>query len=370
MMNIPMRRVGLAFMLAVGAVLVLASVPAFGRRAQVARAAAVRARCVAALGAKRSWRADIVQTEIGSDGSRAVLREQLLVRRTGESRLTLTETDTEGRRVVSTTIRSGDRMTTRRVDADGSTVLHVIKGVRPTLGTELDNALGQTVQAIADASPLRVVGRATRAGEDTDKLQLGPGLYAWVSARTGLPVEEQIVSDGAVAHDMTFSNVEADVAVNDSDFDAASLGHADRTVTEDLGFREVTSPGAAAAKIGFMPLCVAHPQGFSLDEQGFVDPGIPGGDAGSEAAFVQAFSNGVDRVLITQVHRAGLGDSVPAAASEGPDPATATSVAGHPAVAYDDGSRCQLVLARRDILVTIEGQMSESNMKAFAEQIR
>ena len=370
MTNIPMKRAGLMLALAMGATLVLAGAAALAGRVQSARAEAIRTRCVAELGAKRSWQADVVQTETGSDGKRAVLREQLLVRRDGESRVTLTETDTRGDRVVSTTVRSHGRMVTRRVNADGSTVLHIFKGVRPTLGAELDNVLGQTVQAVADARPLKVVGHGVRAGADADQLQLDTGHFVWVARGTGLPVEEQIVSNGAVAHDLTFSNVVADAAAPDSAFDAASLGGADQTITEDLGFRQVASAGAASAAIGFIPLSVPSPRGFSVDTQGYVDPAVPNGDAPAEAAFVTAFSNGTDGVLVTQVRRAGIGDAVPDAADEGPDPAHATTVGGHPAVIYDDGTRCQLMFARRDLLVTLEGALSESNMRAFAEQIR
>ena len=370
MTNIPIRRAIIILALAVGVALVLAGAPAVAGRVQSARAEAIRTRCVSELGAQRSWQADVVQTETGSDGSRAALRERLLVRRSGESRLTLTETDTKGDRVVSTTIRAHGRMVTRRVNADGSTELHIIKGVRPTLGTELDNVLGQTVQAVSDARPLKVVGQGMRAGADADQLQLEAGHYVWVARSTGLPVEEQVVSDGTVVHDITFSNVVADASAPDSAFDVASLGTADQTVTEDLGFRQVASPGAAAPAIGFVPLNVPTPDGFSADVQGYVDPAVSNGDSSPEAAFVTSFSNGTDGVLVTQVHRAGIGDAVPDAADEGPDPARAIIVAGHPAVVYDDGTRCQLVFARRDVLVTIEGALSESDMKAYAEQIR
>jgi outer membrane lipoprotein-sorting protein len=370
MTNTTIRRAGIALALAVGATVVLLQAPAFAHRVQVARAEAVRTRCIGALGARRSWSADVVQTENGTDGKRSVSREELLVRRSGESRIALTETDSQGHSVVSTTIRHGSRMVTRRVNADGSTITHVLEGVRPAIGINLDNALGQTVQAVADAKPLKVVGRDEKGGADSDKLQLGPGHYVWISRATGLPVEEQVVSDGDVAHDVRFSDVQADAPASDSEFDASRLGSADETVTEDLGFREVASPATAVATIGFTPLSVLSPQGFSAGVQGYVDPSVPTGDAPAEAAFVSSFSNGTDDVLVTQARRTSIGDAVPPGAHDGPDPARAISVAGHPAVIYDDGMRRQLVFARRDVLVTIEGEMSESSMRAFAEQIR
>jgi outer membrane lipoprotein-sorting protein len=365
-----MRRAGIALALAVGAALAVSQVPAFARRVQVAQAEAIRTRIIGALAAKRSWRADIVQTETGSDGKRSVMRERLLVRRPGESRLELTETDSKGRSVVSTTVRSGDRMVTRRINTDGSTIAHIVTGVRPSLGIELDNALGQTVQAVAEATPLKVVGRDSRAGVDADKLQLDPEHYVWVARGTSLPVEEQVVADGLVAHDVTFPNVQADAAADDSDFDPSKLGSVDETTTEDLGFRPVGSARSAVAAIGFVPLNVTAPRGFSAGTQGYVDPTVPNGDAPAEAAYVSTFSSGTDSVLVTQVHREGIGDAVPSAAVEGPDPAQAITVGGHPAAIYDDGTRCQLVFARKDVLVTIEGELSESNMRAFAEQIR
>jgi hypothetical protein len=297
------------------------------------------------------------------------MRERLMVRRSGESRLTVTETDPQGGRVVSTTIKAHGAMVTRRVNADGSTELHVFKGVRPTLGTQLDNVLGQTVEAVSDARPLKVVGQGARVGVDADELQLGAGHYVWVSRDSGLPVEEQVVSDGKVVHDLTFSNVVADAAAPDGSFDAASLGGADQTVTEDLGFRQVASAGAATSAIGFVPLSVPSPAGFAADVQGYIDPAVRSGDAPAEAAFVSSFSNGTGGVLVTQVRRPGIGNAVPDATDEGPDPAHAVTVAGHPAVAYNDGTRCQILFARRDVLVTIEGALPEATMVAYAEQI-
>ena len=372
MTRIPVRRTGFAVGVAVCASLALALTlaPAFARRVQSARADTVRRRAVAALGGHRSWRADIVQTETGSDGKRAVMRERLLVGRSGETRVTLAESDSKGRTVTSTTVRGRGRMVTRRVNADGSTMLHIYNGVRPTLGVEFDNLLGQTAKTVADAELLKVVGRDVRSGVDADKLQLGAGHYVWVARSTGLPVEEQVVSAGIVAHDLRFSNVAADVAAPDSAFDPGALGAADRTIAEDLGFREVASAATASTALGFVPLVFDAPAGYSADVQGYVDPDVPSGDAPSEAAFVTSLANGTERLLVTQVLREGIGDTVPNAADEGPEPARAVSIGGHPAIIDDDGARTQLVLARGDILVTIEGTMPESGMKAFAETIR
>jgi len=261
-------------------------------------------------------------------------------------------------------------MVTRRVNADGSSVLHVYTGVRPSLGVEFDNILGQTAKAVAGAKALKVVGRGVRGGVNADKLQLGAGHYVWVARSTGLPVEEQVVSGGTVAHDLTFSHVAADVAAPDDAFDPGSLAAADRTISEDLGFREVASAAQAVSAVGFEPLTFDAPVGYAMSVQGYVDTTVPSGESPAEAAYVASLASGTDGLLVTQVRREGLGDDAPEATDEGPDPAAAITVGGHRAVIYDDGVRRQLVMARRDVLVTIEGRLSESNMRAFAETVR
>ncbi len=359
--------IGMALVLGVAA---LVAVPAAGRWRQTAQAEQIRTRSVRELGAARSWKARIVETETGSDGKRTVAQQELLVRKPGEYRLTLTENDDKGRPVVSTSIRTKGALYTRRVNADGSSVMHVVKGVRPSVGIELDNTLGQAVAAISDAHPLKVVGSDDRGGHTTDKLQVATGQFVWVDRTSGMPVEEQSGSDGFVADDIAFNDVKRDVPAPDGEFDPAALGSVDSTVVEDLGFRDVASAGAAQAAVGFSPLEVAVPSGFSLAQQGYVDSTVPNGDAAAEPSFVSAFSNGTDGVLVTQVLRSGLGDAVPAAATEGPDAPERVVVDGKPALSYQDAFRRQLVFARRDVLVTIEGSLSESAMEELAGRIR
>ena len=358
--------IGLALVLGAAT---LAALPAAGRWQQVAHAQQIRTRCVHALDAKRSWKARIVQTETGSDGKCGVTSEEVLVRRPGSYRLTLSETDEKGRPVVSTSIRTEGELYTRRVNADGSSVLHVVKGIRPSVGIELDNSLGQAVQAVSEAPQLTVAGQGVRGGRVADKLQLEPGQFVWVDRESGMPIEQQAGSAEFVADDVVFSDVQANVPAPDSEFDPSALGGADSTVVEDLGFRNASAARATAA-IGFSPLSVPVPNGFSLDQQGYVDSKVPNGDAPTVPSFVSAFSNGLDGVVVTQVLRPGLGDSVPAAATEGPDAPASITVGGKPAIYYEDAFRRQLVFARGDILVTVEGSMSESAMEELAGSIR
>jgi outer membrane lipoprotein-sorting protein len=352
----------------VGAVLIAAA-PTIVRRQNVARAEQIRARCVREFSAKSAWRAEIVETERGSDGARSVMLQELLVRKPGEYRLTLRERDTSNREVVSTTIRTSDAFYTHRRNADGSTELHVIRGARPSLGVELDNLLGQTVQAVSEATPLKVVGRGSRYDRPADKLELGPGRFVWVDQATGLPLEEQVVSEGKVAHSVRITAFDDQASAPDDEFDPASLGAADTTTVEDLGFRPGVSAQAAAREIGFMPLDVPVPEGFSADVRGYVDPRVPNGDAPAEAAYVCLFSKCPAGVIVTQVARPGMGDSfVPADTDEGSS--KRVEVDGRPAEFFDDAVRPRLVFADRDVLVTIEGNLTESELMEFAEQIR
>lgn len=364
----PTRYLWLGLAVAAGATLLVAS-PAIVRRQQVAHAEQIRARCVRELSAKRSWRAQITETETGSDGTTSVMHQDLLVRKPGEYRLTLRERDAKGREVVSATIRTKDALYTRRTDADGSTELHVLRGARPALGIELDNLLGQAAQAVHDAQPLKIVGSESRAGTPADKLELGPGRFIWVDQATGLPIEEQVVSGGVVAHSVLITHFEDEVAAADRDFEPDSLGAADSTTVEDLGFRPVGSAGAAASEIGFAPFNVPTPAGFSVDAQGYVDPSVPNGEAPAEGAFVCAYSDGADGVIVTQVSRPGAGDSF-APAAEDAGSFERVDIAGMPAAFFPDPVHPRLVFVRRDVLVTIEGNLTESAMKELAERIR
>lgn len=368
MRTTPIRYMWLGVAVALGATLLVAS-PAVVRRQQAAHAEQIQARAVRELSAKPSWRAEMTDTETGSDGTASVTRQHLLVRKPGEYRLTLRERDTEGREVVSATLRTKDAFYTRRINADGSTELHILKGARPSLGVELDNLLGQTVQAVADAKLLKIVGSEPRNGQAADKLELGPGRFVWVDQSTGLPVEEQVVSGGTVAHSVLITRFDDQTPVSDGEFDPASLGRADVTTVEDLGFRPVANAGSAAKAIGFVPADVPVPTGFSADVQGYVDPSVPNGDAPAEGAFVCAFSDGANGVIVTQVSRPGAGDSfAPAAADSGSF--ESIDVGGMPAALFPDAVHPRLVFVRRDVLVTIEGNLTESAMRELAERIR
>lgn len=364
----PVRYLWLGLVVAVGVTLVVAS-PALLQRQQVARAERIRSRCVREFSAKRSWRAEITETETGSDGRTSVTRQQMLVRGPDEYRLTLFERDAKGREIVSTTIRTKRALYTRRSNPDGTAELRVLDGPPPSLGVQYDNLLGETVQALADARPLKVVGTESRNGAQVDKLELGPGRFVWVDQATGLPVEEQVLSPNGVAHSVVVTRFDDRVTAPDGQFDPELLGAVDETITEDLGFRPVNDARSAADILGFAPLDVPVPEGFSADTQGYVDPGTPGGDAPLEAAFVSAFSNGGNGVIVTQIARPGVGDAfVPADSDAGSY--DAIQVGGKPAAVFRDAVDPRLVFARRDVLVTIEGNMSVPAMQAFAERIR
>lgn len=364
----PIRYSWLALAVVAGAALIVTA-PVVVRRQQAAQAEEIRARCVREFSAKAAWRAEITETEQGSDGERAVVHQEVLVRRPGEYRLTLRERDENGREVVSTTIRTHEAYYTRRTNSDGSTELHVIRGARPSLGVELDNLLGQTVQTVADAKPLKVVGSGSRNDRPADKLELGAGHFIWVDRATGLPVEEQVVSNGRVAHSVRISSLDDGVPAPDSAFDPASLGAVDVTTVEDLGFRPAASVAEAANALGFMPLDVPTPAGFALDAQGYVDPGVPNGDAPAEGAYLSSFSKRPAGVIVTQVSRPGAGDSfVPADADDGSF--ERVEVGGRPAAVFRDPSRPRIVFARGDVLVTVEGNVSEATLGQIAEQIR
>ena len=330
------RYAWLALAVMMGAVLLVAA-PSFVRQQNVARAEQIRARCVREFSAKGAWRAEITETENGSDGGRSVMRQELLVRRPGEYRLTLHERDTNNREVASTTLRTADAFYTHRRNADGSTELHVIRGAGPALGVEIDNLLGQTVMAVGEAAPLKVVGRGSRNDRPADKLELGPGRFVWVDQATGLPVEEQVVSNGKVVHSVRITAFDDQAPAPDGEFDPASLGAADSTTVEDLGFRPGVSAQAAAREIGFTPIDVPAPEGFSADVQGYVDPAVPNGDAPAEAAYVCLFSKRPAGVIVTQVARPGAGDSfVPAGTDEGSF--KRVEVGGRPAALFGDPS--------------------------------
>lgn len=364
----PIRYMLIGLAVAAGATLLAVS-PVVVQRQQTAHAEQIRARCVRELSARRSWRADITETETGSDGTASVTRQELLVRKPGEYRLTLHERDTKGREVVSTTIRTKHAFYTRRINADGSTELHILRGARPSLGVELDNLLGETVQAVADAKPLKIVGRGSRNGTPADKLELGPGRFVWVDQSTGLPIEEQVVSGTSVAHSVLLTRFDDQAPAPDREFDPASLGTADATIVEDLGFRPAGNMESVAGEIGFTPFDVPVPAGFSADVQGYIDPSVPNGDAPAEGAFVCAFSEGGNGVIVTQVSRPGAGDSfVPAAVDDGSF--ERVDVGGMPAAFFQDATHPRLVFVRRDVLVTIEGDLTESAMRELAESIR
>lgn len=349
---------------------VVALTPGIVSRQQTARAEQLRTRCVRSLAGAKSWQAKITHTERGTEGSTTVVTEELSVRRPGQYRLALHETDEKGRPVDSVTVRTPTAMYTRRVDADGSTELHVITGVRPTLGVWLDNELGQTISAVGDSEELAVVGTQMRNGHETDQLRLGPGHSVWVDKANGLPVAEQTKAGDTVVSEFAYSDIVTDPQLEDGLFDPGSLGAADTTVTEDLGFKPVSHRGQARSVLGFMPLDVPAPAGFALDVQGGIGPDAQNGEGSAEPAFVSMFSDGSHGVMVTQTSRPELDGVLPAEIPGEPDAARRIDVGGTPALFETTPNGNQLTTVRGDSLVTIEGDLAESDLTALAASIR
>ncbi len=329
-----------------------------------------RTRCVRALRTKKSWRARYVETENGSDGTKSIVRTEVTVRQPGDYRVVVRERDDRGREVVSATIRSGDTLYTRRVEENGEPVLHIMKGVRPTLGVELDNALGETVRSVAEATSLRVAGSERVRGRSTHKLELAPNRFVWTDAQSGLPMREREVSGETVVREVNFDSFEADPVVADAEFAVTSLGSVESTVVEDLGFRPVDAPSDAWGALGFEPAVLGIPAGYTVVEQGYCDPNVPAGDREPEAAFVTLLSDGANSLLITQTARPGLGDTMYPVDSEEPDAPREVQIGGHSAMLYSDASGGQLTLARRDVLISVEGNVSGEELVAFGNTIR
>lgn len=329
-----------------------------------------RMRCVRALRTKRAWRAKYVEIENGSDGTKSVVRTEVTVRQPGDYRVVVRERDERDREVVSATIRSGNTLYTRRIGENGEPVLHIMKGVRPTLDVEMDNALGETVRSVADATSLRMAGSERIRGRSAHKLELAPNRFVWTDAQSGLPMRESEVSGQTVVREVSFDSFEADPVVSDADFAVASLGSVESTVVEDLGFRPVDSPSDAWGALGFEPAILTVPAGYALVEQGYCDPQVSAGDREPEAAFVTLLSDGTNSLLITQTSRPGLGDTMYPIDSDEPDAPHEVDLGGRRAMLYGDASGGQLTLARRDILISVEGNVSSEALIAFGNTIQ
>jgi|GEM_PF-2198562 len=358
----------LCLMLGMVAVLVAAG-PAIVESQQVAHAEQIRARCVRAFSAKGPWKAEITETETGSDGQTVTTLQELIVRSPDEYRIVSRERDAEGRQVVSATVRRGSLVSTSRVDADGSTVVHLIRGVRPSLGVGFDTLIGQSVEAVAESRPLRVVGRSKRNGHDADKLELSPGRYVWVDRSTGLPVEEQVVSAGRIVHSVAVNSLEEGGSMSGSAFDLFVPGKG-RTVTEeDLGYRRIEDGVDVAEIVGFVPLSTSVPAGFSEGERGYVDPRVLTGDAAGEGACITTFSDGMRTVMVTQIARSGPDEGFAAFAEEGETVETVRVGSTAASFVRDElGSR--LVFAHSGVLVTIEGDLTKEAFVALAAGIK
>lgn len=329
-----------------------------------------RTRCVRALRSKRAWRATYVETEHGSDGKQSVVRTEVTVRRPGDYRVVVTEHDERGREVVATSIRVDGTLYTRRVEEDGKAVMHVMNGVRPSLGVEMDNVLGETIQSVADATTLRLVGSERVQGHMAQKLELAPNRFVWVDSESGLPIREQEVSGKTVCREVRFEAVEADPVVTDADFAVASLGSVDSTVVEDLGFRPVENPSQASGVLGFDPIPVTAPAGYRIAGQGYCDPSVSPGDREPEAAYVTLLVNGVNSMLVTQSHRPGLGDDMYPVSADEPDAPREIDLGGRRALIHNDPAGAQLMLARRDVLISVEANISDEALVAFGNTIQ
>ncbi len=329
-----------------------------------------RTRCVRALRTEHSWRATYVETENGSDGKQSVMHTEVTVRQPGDYRVVVRERDDRGRETVSATIRSGGTLYTRRIEENGKPVLRIMKGVRPTLGIEMDNALGETVRSVADATSLRMAGSERVRGRNAYKLELAPNRFVWTDAQSGLPLREREVEGTTVVREVSFDSFEADPVVTDKDFAVASLGSVESTVVEDLGFRPVESPSDAWGVLGFEPAALSVPDGYAVVEQGYCDPSVSPGDREPEAAFVTLLSDGTSSLLITQTARPGLGDAMYTINSDEPEAPREVDLNGRRAILYSDATGGQLTLARRDVLISVEGNVSGEALIAFGTTIK
>ena len=363
------RGLGVAVFAAL-AVSAVAGATLVGGKISSASADQAKTRCVRAIRSQQAWRARYVETNSGSDGKKSVVRTEITVRQPGDYRVEVREHDDRGREVVSESIRTGDTLYTRRIGDDGSAEMHVMKGVRPSLGIEMDNALGETIQAVADSAILRVVGTEQMRGRRSMKLELAPGHYVWTDEASGLPLLEQEISGGVTTREVTFESFDSDSQVAEEDFTVAALGSVESTVVEDLGFRAVSTPAEASDVIGFRPVTVSIPAGYQLDEQGYCDPRVSPGDREAEAAFVTKLFKGSSTILVTQTQRPGLGDVIYAVPADEPDAPRMIDVAGRRALIHSDESGGQLMLARRDILVTVEGNVADNELTAVGRMIR
>jgi len=141
-------------------------------------------------------------------------------------------------------------------------------------------------------------------------------------------------------------------------------------VVEDLGFRPVESPSDAWGALGFEPVALRVPDGYTVVEQGYCDPRVSAGDREPEAAFVTLLSDGPNSLLITQTSRPGRGDTMYPVDSDEPDAPHEVDLGGRRATLYTDASGGQLTLARRDVLVSVEGNVSGEALVAFGNTIQ
>lgn len=363
------RGVG-AGVIAALAVSAVAGIGLVGGKTSSASAEQAKTRCVHALRSQKAWRARYVEVDNGSDGTKSTVRTEITVRLPGDYRVVVREHDDRGREVVSESIRTGDTLYTRRLGDDGKPVMHVVTGARPTLGIEMDNALGETIQAVADSTALRVMGSEQVQGRRSTKLELSPGHYVWADEASGVPLREQEVSGGATTREITFESFDKDPQVTDGDFSVEALGSVESTIVEDLGFRPVADSSESPAIIGFRPLAVTVPIGYRVAEQGYCDPSVSPGDREAESAFVTKLCKGSSTILVTQTRRPGLGDVMYSVAADEPDAPRQIDVAGRRALIHSDESGGQLMLARRDILVTVEGNVTDEELTAVGAAVR
>ena len=336
----PIRYMWLGLAVAVAATLLVAS-PAVVRRQQIAHAEQIRARCVREFSAKRSWRAEITETETGLRRQRTVKSHQeLLVRRPGEYRLTLRERDEKGREVVSTTIRAERRAYTRAHErrrrrrsctscegcghrsVSSSTTCSVRPSrpsPRPRHSRSWVAARATAVQRTSSSSVRGASSGSTRRPACPSRSRSSP--RARRSQRGDRPA----------------STTKRPRPTPSST--PASLGAAENTTVEDLGFRPVADRGSRCERDRLRSAATSrHPAGSRLTCRATSTRAFRTATHRRKAAFVSAFSNGPDGVIVTQVSRPGIGDSfVPAADETGTF--ERVDVGGTPAALFRDAGR-------------------------------
>lgn len=252
------------------------------------------------------WSAQIVERELVSPGVYRTVRSRVSVRDGNTYRVDMTEVDETGRDVKSTTVRKGNTVHSVIRDGAGRTRVHVLENVPPDLSALLDNTLGQRLRNLAESEGGRALGRERVRDKSAIKMRIAPEHFVWLDEESGLPCKEQFLSENTIIHETEFLDYESTCA-DESLFDLPAPS-GDTVVREDLGFRESTPGKSATRTLGFAPLPVAAPAGWTLLTGGYTDGSLRAEGGAGEPSWIELFSSEDGVVLVSQ-HRA-FGTSV------------------------------------------------------------